>query len=372
MREQVIAQKVGNRSGIGQRRSSAATQKPARRESSGEPISTRLRALLAYVPSFLKLALAIVIGVVVFAGYRAAASASFFELRTIEVQGTSRLQPAEIQALVKQSVGKAGVWEADLNGINERIERLPWVKTAVVSRVLPDGIRVRITERSPRAVVRTSAGRFRWVDEDAALLGEMQPTDQVPAFFLYGLSDEESDSARSENRERVAKFLELQQAWDAAGISERVSEVNLMDIRDVRAQLAGDNSQIEVRLGARDQAARLKGALKALDSNDEIPNRAMISYIDMSLGNGKAIVGLTSGAHTTTEGVEAPAAAPPTDSNELAMDKKTADPTLAAARVKANADKRTVTDKAKKDRNDRSKKADKKSEKSQIAARRKQ
>jgi cell division protein FtsQ len=374
MREQVIAQKVGNRSGIGgQRRSGAVTQKPARRESGGEPVSARLRALLAYVPSFLKLALAIVIGVLVFAGYRAAASASFFQLRTIEVQGTARLQPTDIQALVRQSVDKSGVWKADLNGINERIERLPWVRTAVVSRVLPDGIRVRITERSPRAVVRTSAGRFRWVDEDAALLGEMQPTDQVPAFFLHGLSDEDSESAQNENRERVAKFLELQQAWDTAGLSERVSEVNLMDIRDVRAQLAGDNSQIEVRLGARDQASRLKGALKALDSHEDIPNRAMISYIDMSLGNGKAIVGLTSGAHTTTDSAETPTTAPVTGSLTPAADKKPADnATVATPRVKANADKRTVSDKTKNDRNDRSKKADKKSEKSQTAARRKQ
>lgn len=376
MREQVIAQKVGNRSGIGgQRRSSVATQKPARRESGGEPITARLRALLAYVPSFLKLALAIVIGVLFFAGYRAAASASFFQLKSVEVQGTSRLQPGDIQALVKQSVEKTGVWKADLDGINERIERLPWVKTAVVSRVLPDGIRVRITERSPRAVVRTSAGRFRWVDEDAALLGEMQPTDQVPAFFLHGLSDEDSESARNENRERVAKFLELQQAWDIAGLSERVSEVNLMDLRDVRAQLAGDNSQIEVRLGSREQASRLKGALKALDSRDDIPNRAMISYIDMSLGNGKAIVGLTSGAHTTTGGAEAPAAAPAVESLEPVTDKKPADNTAAApSRAKANVDKRNVADNAKKDHDDRSKKADKKSDKhtTQAPARHKQ
>jgi cell division protein FtsQ len=373
MREQVIAQKVGNRSGIsGQRRSGAVTQKPARRESGGEPFSARLRALLAYLPSFLKVVLAIVIGVLVFAGYRAAASASFFELRTIEVQGTSRLQPADIQALVRQSAGRTGVWNADLNSINERIERLPWVRTAVVSRVLPDAIRVRITERSPLAVVRTSAGRFRWVDEDAALLGEMQPTDQVPAFFLHGLSEEDSDSARNENRERVAKFLELRQAWDAAGISERVSEVNLMDIRDVRAQLAGDNSQIEVRLGARDQAARLQGALKALDSNDDIPNRVMVSYIDMSLGNGKAIVGLTSGAHTTTDG-GAPAAAPGPEPLDLVADKTPVpNPLVTTPSVKANADKRTVSDKSKNDRNDRSRKADKKSEMTQTAARRKQ
>lgn len=375
MREQVIAQKVGNRTGLGgQRRSGAVTQKPARRESGGEPFSTRLRAMLGYVPAFLKLALAIVIGVVVFAGYRAAASASFFQLRTVEVQGTSRLQPADIQALVRQSVEKTGVWQADLNGINERIEALPWVRTAVVSRVLPDRIRVRITERTPRAVTRTSAGRFRWVDEEAALLGEMQPTDQIPAFFLRGLSDEDSESARNENRERVAKFLELQQSWDNVGLSERVSEVNLMDIRDVRAQLAGDNAQIEVRLGSRDQAERLKGALKALDSRDDIPNRALISYIDMSLGNGKAIVGLTSGAHTTTVGAEAPTAA--SDSAAVAPVSEKKAPGNASAvtpRAKANADnQRTVHDKSKKDRNDRSKKTDKKPDKAQTAARRKQ
>jgi len=374
MREQVIAQKVGNRSGIGgQRRPGAVTQKPAPRENGGEPFNARLRALLSYVPAFLKLALAIVIGVLVFAGYRAAASASFFQLKTVEVKGTSRLQPADIQALVRQSVDKTGVWKADLNGINESIERLPWVRTAIVSRVLPDRIRVRITERSPRVVVRTSAGRFRWVDEDAALLGEMQPTDQIPAFFLNGLSDEDSDSARDENRERVAMFLELQQAWDAAGLSERVSEVNLMDVRDVRAQLAGDNSQIEVRLGARDQATRLKSALKALDSHDNIPSRDMISYIDMSLGNGKAIVGLTSGAHTTTGGAEPPAATT-TAAVEPASNKKTADnASVKALRLKANADNpRTVQDKTKTDRKDRSKKADKKSDKSQTAGRRKQ
>jgi hypothetical protein len=148
-----------------------------------------------------------------------------------------------------------------------------------------------------------------------------------------------------------------------------------MDLRDVRAQLAGDNSQIEVRLGSREQASRLKGALKALDSRDDIPNRAMISYIDMSLGNGKAIVGLTSGAHTTTDGAEAPTTAPAAESLEPVADKKPADnATVATSRAKANADKRTVADKAKKDRDDRSKKADKKSDKhsTQTAARHKQ
>ena len=296
MREQVIGQKVGNRSGIGgQRRASAVGQRPARRESGGEALVARLRAILGYVPAFFKLVLAIVVGILIFAGYRVAASASFFQVRKIEVQGASRVSANEIQALVRKDVEKTGVWKADLIGMNERLEQLPWIRTAVVSRVLPDGIRVRITERVPRAVVRTASGRFRWVDDDAVLLGEMMPTDQIPAFFLRGLKEEDPEGARQENRERVAKFLELQRDWDAAGLSERVSEVNLIDIRDVRAQLAGDNSQIEVRLGSEDHGKRLQDALNVLDGK-QIANGSHISYIDLSQGK-RAIVGLTSGAH---------------------------------------------------------------------------
>jgi len=98
--------------------------------------------------------------------------------------------------------------------------------------VLPDGIRVRITEREPKAVVRNAAGRFIWVDDDAVYLGEMSSTDQMPAFFLRGWNEDNSTTAQSENRERVRKFLELQRDWSAQGVSERVSEVNLIDLRD--------------------------------------------------------------------------------------------------------------------------------------------
>jgi cell division protein FtsQ len=259
----------------------------------------RLRVVLGYVPAFLKIVLAIVVGVIIFAGYRAAASASFFQVRRVEVQGTSRVSADEVQALVRKEVEKTGVWQADLKGMNARLAKLPWIRTAIVSRVLPDGIRVRITERVPRAVVRTASGRFRWVDEDAVLLGEMLPTDQIPPFFLRGLSEEDSEGTRTENRERVEKFMELQRAWDAAGLSERVSEVNLIDIRDIRAQLAGDDSHIEIRLGSQDQGKRLKDGLEVLDGQKQSARGSLISYIDLSQGNKRAIVGMTSGAHAT-------------------------------------------------------------------------
>ena len=252
MREQVIAQKVGNRSGIGEKRRSGGTaQRPVRRgrDGAGTSLGARLRAKLNYVPIVLKLALATAVGAMIFTGYRSAASAGFFQLRKVELQGNSRASAEQIQTLVRREVSRTGVWKADLKEIGARLERLPFIRIAVVSRVLPDGMRVRVVEREPIAVVRTAAGRFLWTDVDAVLLGQMLPTDQIPAFFLRGWNEEESDAARKENSARVEKFLELQREWAATGLSERVSEVNLIDIRDVRTQLAGNDSEVEVRLG---------------------------------------------------------------------------------------------------------------------------
>jgi cell division protein FtsQ len=298
MREPIVGQKVGNRTGIGKGRA-AVGQRPAKR-GSDETISARLKSLLGYVPLALRIGVITIIALIAFVGYRAAASASFFQVRAIETRGAARASVEDIKSTVRHDVAQTGVWRADLEELSSHLERLPWVRTAVITRVLPDGIRVRITEREPRAVVRTSAGRFIWVDDDAVYLGEMAPTDQMPVFFLRGWNEDDSSTAQAENRERVAKFLELQRDWTSQGIAERVSEANLFDLRDVRVQLAGDDSQIEVRLGGQEQSGRLSKALAVLDAQRQTARGPLISYIDLTQGK-RAIVGLVTGSHTVAE-----------------------------------------------------------------------
>ena len=345
MRDQLLVQKVGNRSGMGAKgRSGTAGQRPQRRDrDAGQTLGARLRVVFGYFPHVLKFALLAAIGVVVFLGYRAAASASFFQMRNIETRGIARSSVEAVQATVRRDVGKTGVWRADLEEVRAHLERLPWVRTAVVSRVLPDGIRVRISERLPRAVVRTSAGRLVWVDEDAVVLSEMVPSDQMPNFFLRGWNEEESTAAQAENRERVRKFLELQHDWDAPGLSDRVSEVNLLDIRDVRAQLAGDDSQIEVRLGSLDLGLRLKQALNVLDKQRQTSRGPFISYIDITQGK-RAIVGLVSGNHAVSDVV-----APGSDSGNDAAN------VPADERAKSS---KSAADKSRRDKDRRAKKGD--------------
>jgi cell division protein FtsQ len=288
MKEQVIASRAARRGAP----SAKASQRPARRDGK-ESSRFSPRALLAYLPTAMKVAFGILAVIGLAIGYRAASSASLFQVRTIEVVGTSRTSAVEIEGLVRRAVSRTGVWRADLSALSADIGRVPGVRRAVVTRVLPDTLRVRITERVPLAVVRNTAGHFAWVDEEGVTLSQMKSTDQMPPFFIIGWNEDGTNEAREGNAERVRKYQEALREWQAANVADRVSEINLFDVRDVRAQLAGDDSQIEVRVGAQDLGGRLKSALDVLDRYKQAGQASLITYVDFT-GN-SVVLGYSSG-----------------------------------------------------------------------------
>ena len=303
MREQIITPRANGRAVLtsGRGRSGGVLQKPARRGGNSRSQDSRLRAVLAYLPFVGKILLAIISGVLIFASYRSAASASFFEPRRVDVSGTSRASIDQVNSVARRVAATTGVWRADLQAISTEVEKLPWVRTAIVSRVLPDGLRVRVTERVPRAVIRTSAGKFVWVDEDAVSLSQMSPADQIPAFFIRGWDESDTNESRAENRERVKTYLQMSSEWATLGLSERVSEVNLGDPHDIRALLAGNDAQIEVRLGERNLGTRLQKALKVLDEQRATPLGPFITYV-VARQDGKIIFGYSPAAPPEIDG----------------------------------------------------------------------
>ena len=320
MKEQVIASRGPRRAAT---QPKGFVQRPARRGGVATTRSFAPRALFGYLPAALKVVLGLLIVITLIVGYRVAASASLFQVHTIDVTGTNRTSAEEIEGLTRRAVARTGVWRADLNAISRELSRLPGVRRAVVSRVLPDRLRVRVTERFPVAVVRTAAGHFVWVDDEGVALGEMKPDDQIPAFFIRGWNEEGTEEARTENIERVRKYLDLVTEWNAAGLSERVSEVTLVDIKDIRVQLAGKDSQIEVRLGSQDAGQRLKIALDALDVYKQTPRGSSITYVDLQTG--RVVIGFNSGSKFAPESAESnqnPSEAAPPVSNVNAGEKK--------------------------------------------------
>lgn len=335
MREQVITSRAGRQAGRPTSKGRGAAggqaaqqQRPAARRTRPQQQSLARakgggwKALLVYLPSLIKLALAVTLGVLAFVGYRTAASASFFQVKTVDVQGAARSSREEIKAAVLRS-SAAGVWRADLGRISEGLRALPWVRTAVVSRVLPSGLRVRVTERAPAVIARTGAGHLVWVDDEGVILGPASPGEQD--FFVRGLDEsraEESrqqrperaaalEESRRQNQERVAAALELSREWSRTGVAGRVSEVNLGDLHDVRVQLAGDDAHVEVRLGGKEFAKRFRQALEVLDAQRGTERGPYVTYVDVSQGK-RAIVGTGATAHAPLEspsGGDAPAGA---------------------------------------------------------------
>lgn len=266
------------------------TARPGRgaKSSSGHS-SFSLRRAIRWTPVIGKLLFVICAAVLLIAGYRAVASASYFRAGSIDITGAERASSDRIAAVVKRRATTTNVWQLNLNEVSSEIEKEPWVRAAIVSRVLPGGLRVRITERVPAVVVRTSNGQLMWVDEDAVLLARVAPTDELPPFFLRGYDETLTTAAQAENRRRISEAIKMIGEWRQAGVVDRVSEVNVEDLRDVRTQLAGRDSVVEVRLGANNYGTRLLTALEVLDAR----RGAGIIRLDATmLPRGNVIVGV--------------------------------------------------------------------------------
>ncbi|MDT7602809.1 MAG: cell division protein FtsQ [Acidobacteriota bacterium] len=311
------------------------------------------REIVAWAPTVGKVLVAVCAGLILFKGYRAAAASTFFELRSLDVSGVSQASDDQIKQIVRRETAATGVWKADLAAISTQLERQPWVRKAVVTRVLPSGLRVRITERVPRVVVRNAAGHFVWVDDDGVEVGSLTPTQQQPAFFMRGWDESNTDAARTENRERVKTFMNLTGEWESAGLAARVSELNLDDLRDVRAQLAGDDSQIEVRLGKEDWTKRLRQALETLDAQRTSPRAALFTYVDMTQGK-RAVVGFNPHAQAAGANVAGNAGATGAgDGGATAVSAETSSAHDDAARVKVEARAAKAKSKAEKSSRDK-------------------
>ncbi|HJU53098.1 MAG TPA: FtsQ-type POTRA domain-containing protein [Pyrinomonadaceae bacterium] len=366
MREQVITPRAGRGAGGGGKaRAGEMVQRPAKRgASSSRAKAGGWRKVLVYFPLAGKIALAVIAGVLLFAGYRAAASAAFFRVRYVDVSGASRASAGDIKAIVTEGAAQTGVWRADLDRISRELKKIPWVREAVVSRVLPDGLRVRITERTPRAVLRTSAGKFVWVDEEAVSLGAASPADQI---FMRGWDEDGTEGARAQNSERVEKFLEMTRDWETRGISRRVSEVNLYDLSDVRAQLTGDDAQIEIQLGREDFGNRLKYALDELDERRNTPIGPFILYINVAQGIEKGkdriAIGVSPDAPNFSAGRDGDSAGPEIESAKVEHPKPAARTATAKPRAEGRKAKEKETVARKDDARNRKKEQEKKAKK---------
>lgn len=219
------------------------------------------------VPLVFILAILAVLSFLLFKGYQTVTASSFFDAKKIEVRGISRVSKEEIEKIVRSQTERNGVWNAELEQIKAEVEKLNFVKMAVVSRILPDGIQVRVEERVPRAAVRLNSGDF-WVDDDAVVVATVSKNEKKST-IIRGWDEARTEKAQKDNQDRVKLFLKMQEEWQNLGIAKRVMAINLNDLQDAQVGIEDSGETIAVFLGKEDFGKRLQKALTVIEGKGQ-------------------------------------------------------------------------------------------------------
>jgi cell division protein FtsQ len=117
-----------------------------------------------------------------------------------------------------------------------QLETLPWVEQARVQRVMPNQIRVEITERTPVAFLRSSSD-LSLVDSHGVIFE--RPVEGEFRFpVVSGVSESMPLDQRGQRMNAYVEFLKDIEATQP-GADDHISEVDLSDATDVRATITG-------------------------------------------------------------------------------------------------------------------------------------
>jgi len=171
----------------------------------------------------------------------------------IEVTGNHIVAKEEVQKLFVRD-RNLSVLRIPLETRRAQVEQLPWVEEASVQRIMPNRLRVLITERTPIAFCRIGT-ELLLIDSHGVLLDRPEGEDfQFP--IVTGLSE---NTPREEREKRMQIYEEFTKAAELVkpGSLDRVSELDLSNPRDLKAVLtglgSGDNSRaVTVHFGQAD------------------------------------------------------------------------------------------------------------------------
>ena len=88
----------------------------------------------------------------IFSSYRFITQSPRFNINEINLVGHKRLSNEELSSWIGPIIGK-NIFKLELDGISKRLVEHPWIQSASVRRVLPQGIHIEIKERTPFAKI---------------------------------------------------------------------------------------------------------------------------------------------------------------------------------------------------------------------------
>jgi cell division protein FtsQ len=186
-----------------------------------------------------------------------------------------------------------------LEARRSQLEQIPWVESASVQRILPNRLRIQLTERTPIAFVR-NGNELALIDAHGVILD--RPRGEELYFpIVTGVSE---DLPRDQREKRMQTCEEFLKDVDLVrgGSSDRVSELDLSNPKDLRVVMTGlanatDSQAVTIHFGS----SEFTGKYKMLIDNFSQwqANAGRVQSIDLQYSR-QVVVNPDTGAGTTT------------------------------------------------------------------------
>lgn len=169
------------------------------------------------------------------------------------VEGVTYASESRIVDIFRRDFGRS-IYLCPIKERRLNLMGIDWVKEASVSRVWPNRLLVRVTERKPVAFVQMPAAdgamMYGLVDADGIML-DPQRAAKLTLPVLAGVATDEG-----KRKQQILRFTRMQ--TDMGPLMESVSEVDVTDTNNLRVVTAVNGRAITLMLGDRDFLQRYR------------------------------------------------------------------------------------------------------------------
>lgn len=167
----------------------------------------------------------------------------------IRATGLAQVSRAEMLPVFGEDIGR-NIFFVPLAERRKQLEQIPWIEHATVMRLLPDQIRISVTERKPIAFLREGS-QVALIDSNGVVLTEppaMMAQHHYSFPVVTGVDIRDSIASR---RAKMDVYQHLMGELDGGGqhLSDQLSEIDLSDPEDARVLMPEQGTDILAHFG---------------------------------------------------------------------------------------------------------------------------
>ena len=152
-----------------------------------------------------KLFLASVIGYLLFSGYNFLISTPRFQIQDVTFRGNHVINNSQILEWLGPVIGE-NLIAIDLVGLSKRLSDHPWVKTASIQRIFPQGLEFELTERVPYA--RVEKDQIYLMDNSGFILSPEKPGyGHLPLIILHDSKEKDVSNEELLNSLKTMEYF---------------------------------------------------------------------------------------------------------------------------------------------------------------------